>query len=144
MILPCLSVRQPFAAAIVLGWKPFENRPQRRKYRGPLLIQAGSAPAEDYDECCSMVERISGRKLPEEIRFGGLVGAVDLVGCADPLRYDDGRWRFAGQYGLELERAVTLPFRPLKGALGLFKVELTDSEAQTLRSAGLIPDAPCL
>jgi len=93
---------------------------------------------DNYDEAVEIIERVSGRKMPNEIRFGGLVGAVDLVGCAPPLNHDDGRWRFAGQYGLELERAVTLPFRRLRGALGLFKVEITASEAETLRAAGLI------
>lgn len=139
MILPCLSVRQPFATAIVLGWKPVENRPQQRHYRGPILIQAGATPMEDYGECVEFCERLSGRRLPDEIRFGGIVGAVDLVGCLPPLEHDDGRWRSAGQYGLELERAIMLPFRYYKGALGLFKVEITAVEEASLRTAGLIP-----
>lgn len=139
MILPCISVRQPFAQAIVLGWKPIENRPQPRKYRGPLLIQAGSKPDKEYDDCVRFVEGLSRRKLPDEIRFGGIVGAVDLAGCLPPLKHADGRWRAAGQFGLQLERAVTLPFRRYKGALGLFKVEITPEEEATLRTAGLIP-----
>lgn len=139
MILPCLSVRQPWAVAIVLGWKGWENRPQRRAYRGPLLIQAGATPADDFDECCEMIERVSGQRMPDEIRFGGLVGAVNLVGCAEPLEHDDGQWRQAGQFGLELERAITLPFRPLRGMLGLFKVEITFDELDALRRAGLLP-----
>jgi hypothetical protein len=36
----CLSVCQPFATAIVLGLKPFENRTWGTSYRGPLLIHA--------------------------------------------------------------------------------------------------------
>lgn len=139
IVLPCLSVRQPFATAIVLGWKPIENRPQNRKYRGPLLIQAGSAPYPGYDEAVEFCERLSGRKLPDEIRFGGIVGAVNMVDCKPPLRHDDGRWRAAGQYGLEFEQAITLPFRAYKGALGLFRVELTHVETQTLQAAGLLP-----
>jgi hypothetical protein len=139
LILRCLSVRQPWASAIALGLKPVENRPQNRKYRGPLLIQAGSAPDRNYDASVELIERLSGRRLPDEIRFGGIVGAVNLVDCKPPLRHDDGRWRFAGQYGLEFERAITLPFRAIKGSLGLFRVELTPSEEQALRGAGLIP-----
>lgn len=138
MILPCLSVRNPWAAAIVLGWKGFENRPQYRRYRGPLLIQSGSKPDDNFEECCATVERVSGRKLPDELRFGGIIGAVNLVDCLPPLKHDDGRWRAAGQYGLQLEQAITLPFRAYKGALGLFKVELTPAEEQTLRATGLI------
>jgi len=134
-----LSVRQPWSQAIVLGWKSIENRPQYRRYRGPLLIQSGSKPDDSFDEACATVERVSGRKLPDELRFGGIVGAVNLVDCLPPLKHHDGRWRAAGQYGLELEQAITLPFRPYKGALGLFKVELTPEEEQALRTAGLIP-----
>lgn len=137
--LRCLSVKQPWATAIVLGWKPWENRPQRRNYRGPLLIQAGREAVPDFAECVETIERLSGQKFPGEFKLGGLVGAVNLVGCADPLDHDDGKWRYAGQYGLELERAVTLPFRRIRGALGLFNVEITPSEAETLRTAGLLP-----
>jgi ASCH domain len=40
---PVLTVRQPWAWAIIHGGKDVENRSWRTKYRGPLLIHAGSA-----------------------------------------------------------------------------------------------------
>ncbi len=141
LTLPCLSVRAPWAQAIIHLGKNWENRPQNRKYRGPLMIQASATPDADYEWAAEFCERTSGRKLPDEIRFGGIVGVVNLVGCSPPLDHDDGRWRFAGQYGLELEQAVALPFRFVKGALGLFKVELTMGEEIALRAAGLLPRA---
>ena len=39
--MKALSVRQPWAWAIVAGWKPIENRTWATDYRGPLLIHAG-------------------------------------------------------------------------------------------------------
>ena len=55
-----------------------------------------------------------------------------LTNCAKPLRRGHG-WRGAGLFGLRLEHAITLPFRPLKGKLGLFKVELNRKELVAIR-----------
>jgi hypothetical protein len=77
----------------------------------------------------------------EDIERGGIVGAVMLVDCADPIPHDEG-WRFAGSFGLQLEGAIALPFRAYRGALGLFKVTLSRREVELLREAGLIAPRP--
>lgn len=141
MIMPCLSVRQPWALAIVAGWKPWENRSRRFNYRGPLLIHASKGSTwDEYDAARRVVFRICGKRTPllHEVSRGGIVGAAMLTDCADPLTHD-GEWRIAGQYGLRMERAMPLPFRALGGKLGLFKVELTGAEELALRARGLVP-----
>ncbi len=40
--LPVLSIRQPYAWAVVHGIKDIENRSWRTHYRGPLLIHASA------------------------------------------------------------------------------------------------------
>ena len=51
-----LSIRQPWAWAIVAGFKPVENRTWKTGYRGPLLIHAGlREDVEDIDLCLSFV-----------------------------------------------------------------------------------------
>jgi len=127
LILPCLSVRQAWAWAIVQGLKPWENRPRRFNYRGPVLIHAGKTLDADYAGACDVIERLSGKRPPAVTDTGGLVGAAMLTDCAAPLASHDG-WRGAGEFGLRFEHAITLPFRPVKGMLGLFKVELTATE----------------
>ena len=42
----CLTVRQPWAWAIVAGLKSIENRSRRTTHRGPLLIHAGISRSE--------------------------------------------------------------------------------------------------
>jgi len=142
MIIRAISVRQPFAWAIVQGLKPWENRPRRFGYRGALLIHAGKTLMRaDYAAACALVERLSGRRPPALPELGGIVGAALLTACAEPLERDL-QWRGAGQFGLRLEHAVVLPFRAYRGALGLFKVKLTRREVEALRAAGLLEVRP--
>ena len=141
MILPALSVRQPWSWAITQGLKPWENRPRRFHYRGPLLIHASKTlPLADYAFGAVLIEELTGRSPParDTIERGGIVGAAVLTDCAEPLLADDGEWRGEGSFGLRLEKADSLPFRAYPGALGLFKVELTRPEAEAMRAAGLV------
>ncbi len=110
-----LSVRQTWSWALAAALKPVENnRPRRFHYRGPLLIHASRTVVRaDYAEACDLIEQLSGQRPPAELPLGCIVGAAVLTGCAQPLERDQG-WRFAGQYGLQLERAVELPLRPLR------------------------------
>ena len=140
MILRALSVRQPWGWAIVQGLKPWENRPRRFNYRGPLLIHASQAAREqDYLFGIGLIESLTGRSPPDRkaIERGGIVGA-ELTDCADPLSEDDSEWRGEASFGLRFERAITLPFRACPGALGLFKVELTGDETSRISAAGLV------
>ena len=144
MILRALSVRQPWAFAITHLGKTYENRPRRFHYRGPLLIHASKTLRRaDYASARAMIEALTGKAPPdiEIIERGGIVGAVMLVDCAEPIPHDEG-WRFAGSFGLELEGAIALPFRACRGALGLFKVTLSRGEVELLRAAGMIAQSP--
>ena len=135
-------MRQPWAWAIVQGLKPWENRPRRFNYRGPLLIHASQAAREqDYVFAVELIESLTGRSPPPRnaIERGGIVGAAELTDCAEPLGEDDGAWRGEGSFGLRLAKAVPLPFRAIPGALGLFKVELTRDEIERLHAASLVP-----
>jgi len=129
-----LTVRQPWAWAIVQGRKDVENRSRNvaGSYRGPVAIHAGLAPFEK-DNMASRAHR-EAREAATEIVFGGIVGVVDLVGvhvCVSaagcmPDPADHGRWALCspwaepGGYHLVLANA-----RPLaravqwRGALGL-------------------------
>jgi ASCH domain len=65
---PVLTVRQPWAWAIIHGGKDVENRSWRTKYRGPLLIHAGSAFEPDGYETVmhSTLERDIADRLREQ------------------------------------------------------------------------------
>ncbi|MBO9398771.1 hypothetical protein J7400_19025 [Shimia sp. R9_2] len=124
--LKALSIRQPWAWAIINAGKNIENRPRRFHYRGPICIHASryEPTAEDkrvyletavaaYPNFREFVEICRSSK--GEIK-GGIIGTAEIVDCIDQ---SDSPW-FFGPYGLVLENVTPVDFIPVKGALGLF------------------------
>lgn len=140
MIVKAISVRQPWAWAIVHGGKDVENRIWRPNYRGPLLIHASSNMTRlDYEVGATFCRREAGLLVPEpgELERGGIVGAARAVDVVLPgPRHNC--WHFPEQFGLVLADKVGLRFRPLKGRLFFFPVELRRSEVRILARAGII------
>ncbi|MAA99622.1 MAG: hypothetical protein CMN87_00020 [Stappia sp.] len=125
--MKALSIRQPWAWAIVTGLKPVENRTWSTSFRGPVLIHAGQTVERDeIDGMLSLCARQSGASLAllrnaydQQAATGAIVGAVTITDCvpnhASP-------W-FHGPVGFVLER----PARALKpvrcpGRLSFFNV----------------------
>jgi hypothetical protein len=120
----CLSVRQPWAWAIIDIGKDVENRIWKTRIRGSVLIHAsqGCTTAE-YDEAREFIYRacpsmFSPIEIPalSSLERGGIIGAVDLVDC---VTTSNSPW-FTGDYGFVLRNPRPLPFIPCKGALGFF------------------------
>ena len=122
--LLALSVRQPWANLIVLGLKDMEIRTWATKYRGRLLIHAGTT-----------FDRVAMWRFPmETVPRGAIIGSVKL---AEILRFTRKTWKEegdrhldTGQFPLETAYAWILedqrPFSepiPYKGALKLFRVD---------------------
>lgn len=122
-----LSVRQPWAWAIVNGWKNIENRDWSTRIRGPILIHASKKVTfADYQAFCIFIVGFSWgldvlHALPEieDLQRGGVVGAATILNCVDHHESD---W-FTGDYGFVLADQRTVPFVPLKGRLGFFTYE---------------------
>lgn len=124
-----LSIRQPWAWAILTLGKDIENRTWRTRHRGPLLIHASAgvkaADVEDFTKHVeahpALIERLeaAGGLQLDELRqqAGGIVGQVDVRDC---VARSDSPW-FAGPFGFVLAGATPLPFQPCKGQLGLFQ-----------------------
>lgn len=74
--MKALTVRQPWAWAIIHGPKRIENRTWRTTYRGPLAIHAGRSTAW-------LRERLpDGTKVPADpLVFGAIIGLVDVIDC---------------------------------------------------------------
>jgi len=120
--MKCLSIRQPWAWAIIHAGKDFENRTWGTTYRGPLLIHAGKTFDKDDRES---IEIISGIQVPEGLPLGGIVGQVEITDCIKVgygIHDDISPWLF-GEFGWRLANPRPLPFTPMKGRLGLFEVE---------------------
>ncbi len=140
--MKAITVRQPWAWAIMHGGKDVENRTRNiaGSYRGPLVIHAGKAL--DPDEFGSAVDALDviGVTRPagrvKDLGFGVALGVVDLTArihhadeCWDDYPVDPyysvygfcSKWAMPDQWHLTLANPRPFPEPiPYKGALGLW------------------------
>ncbi len=118
--MKALSIRQPWAWAIVHGGKDIENRSWHTKFRGRLLVHAAQGMTRaEYNAASWVIGPICGA-MPkfEDLQRGGIIGSVELV---DSLDTSDSPW-YMGQKGFLLRDPKPLPFVSVKGRLGFFDV----------------------
>lgn len=127
-----LSVRQPWAWAIVAGHKPVENRSWRApnpalNFRGPVAIHAARGMTRSEFEDAADFMRSIGVVCPdaEELLRGGIVGTANVVDIVKEL---DTEW-FFGPRGLVMEAVKPVPFIPCVGQLGFFEWKRDDTYA---------------
>ena len=108
-----ISIRQPWAALIVHGFKDIENRTWPTRYRGPVLVQAA---LRGDDVSSEEIDRRFGVRLSCELSLGGIVGVTEIVDCVRP---HPSKWYAPGCYGFVLGSSRPLPFVRWKGALSL-------------------------
>lgn len=134
-----LSIRQPWAWLILHGGKDIENRKWATSRRGRILIHAGkavdSAALRAFEagrnpvtgdplppRVAEAIHRLPWRggvcERGPDLPLGGIVGAVDIIDC---IEGSDSAW-FQGPHGFVLRDPRPLPFVPLSGKLGFFKV----------------------
>ncbi|WP_058623180.1 ASCH domain-containing protein [Microbacterium testaceum] len=135
-----LTVRQPWAWAIIHGGKTVENRTRNLagSYRGPVAIHAGLA----YDEDAVIwtgpvptplaIDEDGSHREPR----GHIIGVVDLVDVHAALdcmtQEHDGDWKVCSEWSersgyhlvLANPRALDEPL-PWKGGLGLRRLPLS-------------------
>jgi hypothetical protein len=131
MLQFALSIRQPWAWAIIHAGKDIENRSWLTTFRGRFFIHAAKGlTRSEYDDFIAFTgftgDRFrfvfpGGVACPpaEELQRGGIIGEAELIDC---VREHSSPW-FIGKYGFVLRNARPLPFRPLRGELGFFVVE---------------------
>jgi hypothetical protein len=110
-----LSIRQPWAYAILHLGKDVENRPKPTRLHERILIQASLT--------ITLRERDAARKLGldiDELLRGFIVGSVEIVDCR---RNSQSKWAIRGQWHwiLKSPRVLAKPI-PFKGALGFMRV----------------------
>lgn len=126
--MKALTLTQPWATAIVLGYKSIETRSWRTNYRGPLAIHAAKGvPIEA--KMFAAEEHALGRLQVTGLPIGAVIAMARLTDCVpteeirDQLcglerRYGDyafGRWAWV------LKDIEPLPEPiPARGALGLW------------------------
>jgi len=120
---PCLSVKQPYAWAIVTGLKDIENRSWRTNYRGILAIHASSrfADAEGIDEVRRRAAE-AGIEMPqvELLPRQGVVGIVEVTSIVLPQETNSAWADPSADACWVLQNARETEFRPLRGRPGIF------------------------
>lgn len=118
-----LSVRQPWAWAIVAGFKKIENRSAGSITAGGMecrriAIHAATGLKQDEFQWGHWRLHRHGVRCPQptELPRGAIIGAVDVV---DIVSESDSEW-FGGQCGLVLENAEACEPIPCVGELGYF------------------------
>lgn len=120
-----LSIRQPWAWAIINAGKDIENRDWRTPYRGPVAIHAAMGmTGDEFDSFVDMARAMyrsglwTGDFIPERkaLSRGGIVGVAEITDCAEA---SESPW-FFGRYGFVLQNVQPVEFIPVKGALGFF------------------------
>ncbi len=116
--LPALAIRQPYAWLVANGIKDIENRSRRTHYRGKVLIHASLSDALLFEDTLGALSKRAGVRFPDTFKKGGIIGVAEIVGCEQRHGSD---WKDSSSWGWILANAHPLPFRPCKGALGLFR-----------------------
>lgn len=125
-----ISIRQPWAHAIVMGWKDIENRKWSTRHRGLVCIHASAYNRRNFDEDYGdYLEVVQGfvKASPHndlasisesDLSFGAIIGVARVVEVSTS---HDSPW-FFGRYGFVLadQQRLENPI-PLKGALGFFE-----------------------
>ncbi len=126
-----ISIRQPWAWAIVHAGKDIENRDWHTNYRGPVAIHAAKGMGkQEYADAADTITSIL-RWTPDQewldrwhglcaapyrLDRGGIIGIAEIVDC---VRQSDSPW-FFGRFGFVLRNARPVDFIPVRGDLGFF------------------------
>ncbi|WP_213287535.1 hypothetical protein [Bradyrhizobium sp. sGM-13] len=122
-----LSVRQPWAWAIIYAGKNIENRSwhahnpaylDAKRIKAFCVHAASGMTRAEYQHAAEYITKIHGYCPPaHELLRGGIIGAVELV---DIVRKSHSPW-FFGTIGLVLANPVPLTPIPATGQLGFFE-----------------------
>lgn len=131
-----LSIKQPWAALIVAGYKDVENRNwhcPNKIYGQRVLIHAGKSPYYELPFTRPTIEKcfpypVDGGKVLDDMYercryamgLGGVVGSVRITTC---MKGAKSKW--AEKYCTHwlLADPKPLPFFPCRGKLGVFEID---------------------
>ncbi|MEE2568588.1 ASCH domain-containing protein [Pseudarthrobacter sp. J64] len=128
-----LTIRQPWAWAVIHGGKDVENRSWHTSYRGTLYIHSALAGTTEADrhhaDISQAIDAQREAGLSVELKFGYVLGTVELAGIhhANDCRDSNTNmlcspWALPGNYHWQLTepRPLTCPF-PEQGKQGLWR-----------------------
>lgn len=123
-----ITMRQPYAQAVLLGLKRYETRSWATNFRGKIFIHAGKAKLTK--KALALAEKYSF----VDMHFGEILLVAELSDCIkitpefmrqqSQTELDFGDWR-VGKYAWKLSNVTILP-RPIKvkGRLGFWNINV--------------------
>lgn len=120
MILPAISIQQPWPHCIFHMGKNYENRTwvlPPGKDEVPVLVHAG----KKMDTHGLTILRTNGLDVPSRLQCGGIVGYAVFSRRENLIGH--GQWAGRGVYNWLIIDKGELPFFPCKGSLGFFDVD---------------------
>jgi hypothetical protein len=125
--MKALSVRQPWAWAIIYAGKDIENRSEnmatrlRKSIGQTIYIHAGASMDQDalvdLEDMSLLDQFIKYTEKAAQVELGGVVGTVRI---SEIVNKHPSMW-FTGPYGIVLVDPKPVKFQPGKGQLGLFE-----------------------
>ena len=120
-----ISVRQPWAWAIIHAGKDIENRLKRAitmgsmdKHRHLAIHAASGMTRDEYEDAAEFMTTIGVQcPRPDALVRGAIIGAVTVTGICKASKSP---W-FFGPWGLELIDAISAEPLPCRGLLGAFR-----------------------
>ena len=111
--MKALTIRQPWAWAVIHGGKDVENRPRNCHLRGRFYVHAGLQLSDDGVD---WMEQEIGIRRPREFQHGVIIGTVELY---DVVQDSASPWAATGSYHwlLRHPRPLARPI-PARGRLG--------------------------
>jgi len=142
--MKALTVKQPWAWAIIHGGKDVENRSRPTKHRGQLYIHAGVAESKEARAWPAIRAAFTHHGITLDdpmvgMPRGHVIGTVDVIDChhADDClekhyNYIDGHWTepcsewsMPDQYHWVLANPQPVTPFPMQGKLGIWNFEAT-------------------
>ncbi|MBV6487620.1 MAG: hypothetical protein GHHEDOFH_01567 [Pseudorhodoplanes sp.] len=137
-----LSVRQPWAWAIIHAGKDIENRSWQAvnhglRVRGRIAIHAAKGLARcEYEDASEFMASIGVTCPPAaDLLRGGIVGSVEVI---DVVKDSESQW-FFGPRGLVLRNPESCAFIPASGALGYFEWRPADHSIVPAPARWMLP-----
>jgi hypothetical protein len=118
VIGPVLSVRQPWASAVIWRGKDVENRSRPTRHRGAVFIHASlrEDPSWPSSPMAAVVGALDADLLAVR---GAIIGTAELVDC---VRGADSPWALPGYWHWVLEDPLPVEPVRVRGALGLWYI----------------------
>jgi hypothetical protein len=127
-LLRAISIRQPWAWAVIHAGKDVENRSataprQFKSAVGQRVLIHASTHRLNWADMAAAVACLKERGVAcpsrSNLMYGGVIGSVLITGIVTRHR---SQW-FRGPYALVFADPRPQPFMPAKGQVGLFRVQ---------------------